>query len=115
MITKLTPETLLRRKLAAQALSENGFPVKASTLATLACRGGGPRFRLFGRVPLYKWSDLLDWAEGRCTPVMSSSSERAAERAALGEIKTATAQVKAANAEFDAPMAATANIAPEAA
>jgi hypothetical protein len=27
-----------------------------------ATRGGGPRYRLFGRKPLYRWGDALEWA-----------------------------------------------------
>ena len=36
--------------------------MKPKTLATKASRGGGPPYRLFGRKPLYRWGDGLDWA-----------------------------------------------------
>jgi hypothetical protein len=79
---ELTPNTLLRRKETAQALDAAGFPVSHTTLATKATRGGGPPFRLFGRVPLYRWGDALAWAEGRLTPPRCSTSEADAQHAA---------------------------------
>lgn len=83
------PDTLLRRRETAAALSEAGFPVAESTLATKATRGGGPPFRSFGRTPLYRWGDALDWARARLSPLRASSSERDAQgtqkAARLGE------------------------------
>jgi hypothetical protein len=75
------PDVLLRRKATAAALTESGFPVATATLATMAVRGGGPPYQLFGRVPLYRWSDARDWAVGRLTPPCRSSSEADAHRA----------------------------------
>lgn len=59
------PATLLRRGDAAPALSEAGYPPARAALATLATRGGEPVYRRFGRVPLYRWADLLEWAQSR--------------------------------------------------
>jgi hypothetical protein len=70
-----THDTLLTRHAAAEALTAAGYPVARATLATRASRGGGPPFRRFGRVPLYRWGDLLDWAEARLSPPMRSTSE----------------------------------------
>ena len=69
------PETLLARSALADALTAAGFPISSTTLATKACRGGGPPFRKFGRVPLYRWSDALDWARGRLSVLVNSTSE----------------------------------------
>jgi hypothetical protein len=69
------PEILLRRSDAALALREAGYPIARATLATLACRGGGPPFRRYGRVPLYRWGDLVSWAQSRLGPVIRSTSE----------------------------------------
>jgi hypothetical protein len=68
-------DALLRRAASADALTAAGFPVTKATLATKATRGGGPPFRLFGRVPLYRWGDLLDWARSRLSAPMRSTSE----------------------------------------
>jgi hypothetical protein len=68
-------DALLPRALAAEALTEAGYPTARTTLATLATRGGGPLYRKFGRVPLYRWGDLLDWAESRMSAPMRSTSE----------------------------------------
>jgi hypothetical protein len=66
---------LLRRTPLAAALTELGFPLAPATLATMATRGGGPPFQLFGRIPLYRWGAALAWAQDRLTEPRSSSSE----------------------------------------
>ncbi len=58
-------DALLNRQDAAAALTRAGFRISPATLATKASRGGGPAYRLFGRVPVYRWNDLITWAEGR--------------------------------------------------
>jgi hypothetical protein len=74
-MTALDPDALLLRAPLAEALTEAGYPVRDSTLATKATRGGGPPYRLFGRRPIYRWGDALAWAQGRCTDPRHSSSE----------------------------------------
>jgi hypothetical protein len=69
------PDALLRRNRCAAALTEAGYPTALATLATKATRGGGPPFRKFGRWPLYRWGDALDWARGRLSEPMRSTSE----------------------------------------
>ena len=69
------PEALLTRDAMASALTEAGFPVSPATLATKACRGGGPPFRKFGPKPLYPWGSGLEWARAKLGPVVSSTSE----------------------------------------
>ena len=69
---------LLGRADAAKALTAAGFPVSPATLATKATRGGGPRYRLFGRRPLYRWGDALERAHGRLSEPVSNTSEAAA-------------------------------------
>lgn len=60
--------TLLQRKDAAAALSAAGYPIALPTLASMASRKEGPPFVKFGRRPLYRWGELLAWAERRSTP-----------------------------------------------
>ena len=69
------PEALLRRKAAAAALTASGYPTAPSTLASLATRGGGPKWRRYGRYPLYRWADALDWARSRLSRPVTSTSE----------------------------------------
>jgi hypothetical protein len=38
-------------------------------------QGGGPPYRKFGRVVLYRWGDVLAWAEAQLSPPVHSSSE----------------------------------------
>jgi hypothetical protein len=73
------PETLLRRAEAAAALTAAGFPTATATLATKASRGGGPVFRLYGHIPLYRWADLLSWAQARTSEPRRTTSEPAME------------------------------------
>jgi hypothetical protein len=69
------PNMMLRRRDAAHALNEIGYPIREATLATKATRGGGPPYRCFGRIPLYRWGDLIAWAEARLSAPMRSTSE----------------------------------------
>jgi hypothetical protein len=70
------PDALLRRQALAEALTEAGFPTAPATLATKASRGGGPPARWYGRIPLYRWGDALDWAQSRLSEPFRSTSER---------------------------------------
>jgi hypothetical protein len=76
-INNLTPETQLRRTDVAEASTAHGFPIKAKTLATMASRGGGPPFQVWGRIPLYTWGPYLGWAKGRLSEPRSNTSEAA--------------------------------------
>lgn len=75
MLDHLTPGSLLTRDKAAAALSKIGYPTTKLTLGTLASRGGGPVYRRYGRRALYRWSDLVSWAESRCMAPRRSTSE----------------------------------------
>ena len=69
------PDALLNRANTAAALTAAGYPVAKGTLATKATRGGGPPYRLFGRLPLYRWGDALAWAQSRLSATVRNSSE----------------------------------------
>jgi hypothetical protein len=71
---------LLRREECATALTRAGFRTSPKTLATKATRGDGPPYHKFGRTVLYRWSEVLAWAEARLSPPMTSSSEADATR-----------------------------------
>lgn len=66
----------LRRRAAAQYLREKwGIPRSEKTLAKLACIGGGPVYRLWGRIPLYTTADLDAYAEAKLGKPVHSTSE----------------------------------------
>ena len=69
------PNVLLTREQAARALSDAGYPTATSTLTTKACRGGGPVYRLFGVRALYRWADLLEWAESKTSAPRRNTSD----------------------------------------
>jgi hypothetical protein len=71
----LPGSALLRRQECAEALTQAGFRTSSKTLATKVTRGDGPPYHKFGRTVLYRWSDVLAWAEARLSPPMTSSSE----------------------------------------
>ncbi len=68
----------LRRSEASAYLEERwGVAYKPSTLAKLACIGGGPRFEHFGRWPVYPVEELDKWADGRLSKLKASTSDTA--------------------------------------
>jgi len=69
------PDALLTRAQTGAGLREEGYPVADKTLATLASRGGGPPYRRFGARVLYRWGDALEWAQGRLSAPIGSTSE----------------------------------------
>lgn len=69
------PDAQMTREPLAAALTAEGFPIKAKTLATKATRGGGPPYRLFNGRALYRWGDALAWAKATATPLRRSTSE----------------------------------------
>ncbi len=78
---------LRRAEAATYLLETHGIRRAVGTLAKLAVIGGGPRFRVAGRTPLYSTDDLDAWAESILSPPVGSTSElsewrtRRAERA----------------------------------
>lgn len=72
-----SPCALINRAQCAKLLSEAGYPTSRHTLASLASRGGGPLYRKYGRVVVYRWSDALDWAQARLGAFRSTASEGA--------------------------------------
>jgi hypothetical protein len=75
MVTEFSEARYRDRRGAAHFLTERGYKTAPATLARLACVGGGPAFRRFGRRPLYDEGDLLAWAQSRLSPPMQSTSE----------------------------------------
>jgi hypothetical protein len=73
--TPTDPDALLRRRQTAEALTAAGFKTAETTLATKATRGGGPPYRLYGKIALYRWGDALSWAQSRLSAPRCSTSE----------------------------------------
>jgi hypothetical protein len=73
-----------RRDDASKYLKDqHGIDRKPATLAKYACVGGGPRYVLDGRVPLYPEPELDAWAEARISPLKSSTSDTTGEQTAV--------------------------------
>ena len=67
----------LRRTEASAYLREEWGVVRApSTLAKLACIGGGPRFESANRTPLYREEELDASAQSVLSPLKSSTSDK---------------------------------------
>ena len=76
------PKARLSRRETAAALTEAGYPTAPSTLATLACRGGGPAYVIFNGRAFYTFGDALEWARSRTSePHTTAAERRAAARA----------------------------------
>ncbi len=71
---------LSRREVAA-ALTAQGFPIAPATLATMACRGGGPRYVIFNGRAFYDLTDALEWARSRTSEPRTSAAEGRAQNA----------------------------------
>ncbi len=69
------PDTKLRRRETADALSASGYPTAPATLSTMASRGGGPPYVTYGKAVLYRWGDALAWAQSRLSAPRRSTSE----------------------------------------
>jgi hypothetical protein len=97
----LSNDTRLTRQKLAEALTEEGFPTKPSTLATKATRGGGPPYELRGKKPIYTWGTSLAWAKSRLSPLCTNSSEHCVVHADRSEcaIQKIAASVEDATAD----------------
>jgi hypothetical protein len=80
MTEQANPDYLGRRE-AARYLTERGFPTAQRTLEKLACLGGGPIHRIYGRRAIYRPADLVEWAEARTSPPRRHTSEGRANAA----------------------------------
>ena len=73
----------LRRSEASKYLLDvHGISRTPKTLAKLAVTGGGPKFQKDGRIPLSSPIWLDEFAESVLSPVVSSTAELAATKAA---------------------------------
>lgn len=75
-------DALLSREDSARALTAAGYVTSPATLATKATRGNGPAYRIFGKRAIYRWGDLLAWAEASAAPSRCSTAEAAADESA---------------------------------
>jgi len=67
---------LTRDEASAYLMDRHGISRKASTLARLACRGGGPAFRKVGlRHVVYDRAELDRWASSILSEPLASTSE----------------------------------------
>jgi hypothetical protein len=65
-LDNIDDDSWLTRREASIALKElEGLDVSPATLASLATRGGGPRYRVFMNVAKSQWRDLRQWAQSR--------------------------------------------------
>ena len=62
------------RQQAADVLRAFGLRTTAASLATMATRGGGPRYFKNGKICLYRQSDLEEWLEQRSSDLLDSTS-----------------------------------------
>jgi|JI10StandDraft_1071094.scaffolds.fasta_scaffold13845_7 hypothetical protein len=66
----------LTREEAAEFIGLHGLPCSPRTLAKLACLGGGPRYRRYGRNAIYTEADLEQWMEQKLDSGQPSNGTR---------------------------------------
>ena len=72
----MQPSSPLMRRREAAAYLQAHYGIGAyRTLSKLAVIGGGPRYRLAGRVPLYSAEDLDAWMSSRLSAPRASTSD----------------------------------------
>lgn len=64
------------RREAARLLQSHGLRTTAASLATMATRGGGPRYFKVGKLCMYPLSDLEAWVAQRTTGLLDSTSTK---------------------------------------
>jgi hypothetical protein len=67
---------------ASEWLRERGVSRSPADLRKLRVVGGGPRFRLLNRRPVYTEADLADWVQTRLSPPFRNTAEAHAAGAA---------------------------------
>ncbi len=67
----------LNRRESAAYVRDKGLPCAPSTLAKLACVGGGPVMRKFGRNVVHTPADLDSWIAARLSGPKTSTSDQA--------------------------------------
>jgi hypothetical protein len=70
------PDSLMSRAATARALTDDGYPIRSKTLATMATRGGGPPYHKWSKFVLYRWGDALQWAQTRLSVPHINTSAR---------------------------------------
>jgi hypothetical protein len=74
-VSRKWPARMRRRDASAYLLEAHGISLSVGSLAKLAVIGGGPRFRLDGRFPVYDLTELDSFAATRLGPLRSSTSD----------------------------------------
>ena len=69
------PARMRRADASDYLFEEHGITLRPGTLAKLAVMGGGPRFRLDGRFPIYDRAELDVFAAARLGPLRQSTSD----------------------------------------
>lgn len=70
----MTNGRTFRRDEAARLLQSHGLRTTTASLATMATRGGGPRYFKVGKLCMYPLSDLEAWVAQRTTGLLDSTS-----------------------------------------
>jgi hypothetical protein len=65
----------MTRQRLADELTRLGLPTSAATLASLATRGGGPKYFKYGRRVVYRWPEVMVWLESRLGAAIHHTSE----------------------------------------
>jgi hypothetical protein len=74
-IDKRDGPLLTRRQAVEHIVKQHRVPMTPQKLARLASKGGGPRYRKFGKKPLYDPPSLDDWVIQEFSKEVTSTAE----------------------------------------
>ena len=80
-----------REEASLYLMQRHGISRTPGTLACLATKGGGPAMEYDGRTPLYTPAALDEWAAGKLSAPVRSTSERNGSRRRGAATRTAHA------------------------
>lgn len=71
-------ERLLTRKQLAEFLTDHGYPIGRGTIQKMCSPGintGPPTAAMWGRFPMHRPSEALEWARNRLRPIVREAAE----------------------------------------
>lgn len=71
---QLVTKPFINRNEGEALSAELGTPVKSGYLQKLACVGGGPPYRIFGRTALMVPAEFIDWLLSRVSSPRTNTS-----------------------------------------
>jgi hypothetical protein len=86
------PSAQFTRKKLPEKLEELGFKTTEGTLQTKACRGGAPPYRLYGRLCIYEWQDVIERLKAEIGEPAPNAAAHKSRRLAAVDVPSSEAE-----------------------